>query len=259
VGLGPIGPLLEDDEVSEIHVLRNDQVIATRAQNLVLADASFTSEEALSRVIGRLAQQAGEAWKSGESVLERRLARGAHMLAMAPPSSTGHVLVIRKRRRVDASLEDLVRSGAMSRPMAVFLDACVQARANVLVVGPSGAATTLCLAALASAAPAGERVAVLSEAEEVAIPQAMAVAMSLVDPRARGEETLRAAAKLHPDRLIVGAMPGSIGAATLEAIAEGTEGVMAATAAPTLRQALARIVSQLVLARPGLGADAARD
>jgi pilus assembly protein CpaF len=259
VELGPIGPLLDDDEVTEIHVLRNDQVLATRGTAITLADASFTSEEALARVVGRLAQQSGEPAAAGDTVVERRLARGAHMVAIAPPASGTQVLVIRKRRRVDATLEDLVRSGAMSRPMAVFLDACVQARANVLVCGPAASSTTLLLAALSSAAPTGERIVLVHDQEEIGLQQPHVVSLSMADPRSHGEGALRAAAKLRADRLVIGAVGADVAAATVEVISEGAEGVVAAASAPTMRQALSRLVSQVTLARPGVGVDAARE
>jgi pilus assembly protein CpaF len=260
IGLGAIGPLLDDDEVVEIQCVRNDQVLVHRGGTLAHAAAAFTSGEALGRAIGRLAQQAGEPVKPGELVIERRLPRGAHMIALAPPAAAAHALVIRKRRKIDGTLEDLVRSGALSRPMAVFLDACVQARANVLACAPSGTSATQLVAALASAAPPGERIALLSDVEEVQIPQAHVFAISLADARGRpAEEVVRAAARLRPDRLILSSIPTGATASLIEAIAEGAEGVIAAGAAPSLRQLLARFASQMVLSRPGLDAEAARE
>ncbi len=261
VGLGAIGALLEDDEVSEIQCVRNDQLLVHRGTSLVHAGSSYTSDEALGRAIGRLAHQSGEPVKAGELVIERRLARGAHMIAIAPPAAAAHAVVIRKRRKVDATLEDLVRSGALSRPMAVFLDACVQARANVLACAPAGTSAAQLVAALASAAPPGERVALLSDVEEVQIPQAHVVALSLADARPRAaEEVVRAAARLRPDRLILSTIPTGGTAALIEAVSEGAEGVIAAGAAPSLRQLLAQVVvSQLVLSRPGLDVESARE
>jgi pilus assembly protein CpaF len=260
VGLGAIGPLLEDDEVSEIQCVRNDQLLVHRGSSLVHSGASYTSDEALGRAVARLAHQSGEPVKAGELVIERRLPRGAHMIAIAPPAAVAHAVVIRKRRKVDGTLEDLVRSGALSRPMAVFLDACVQARANVIASAPAGTSAAQLVAALASAAPPGERVAVLSDVEEVQIPQGHVVAISRADARSRpAEEVVRAAARLRPDRMIVSSIPTGAAASLIEAVSEGAEGVIAAGAAPSLRQLLARFASQLVLSRPGLGAEAARE
>jgi pilus assembly protein CpaF len=259
VGLGPVGPLLEDDEVSEIHATRHDYVLAVRGGVPVLADASFTSEEALHRAVTRLANQAGEPWQPGEVVLERRLARGATMVAILPPAAAGCVLVIRKRRKVESSLEDFVRSGAISRPMASFLEHCLAARANILVTGTGGIVVASTLSALASAGPAGDRIAVLQDTEDLGVAQAHAVALALPDHRARGEEAVRAAAALRGDRLVIGTLAGNVVAATLDAIAEGAEGVIAGAYAPSLRHALSRLVAQLSLVRPGIGVEAARE
>jgi pilus assembly protein CpaF len=259
VGLGPVGPLLEDDDVTEIHVLRHDYVLAMRSGAPVLADASFTSEDALYRTIGRLAHQSGAAWRPGEVVVERRMSRGAFMIAIAQPVATGCVLVVRKRRRVESSLEDLVRSGALSRPMATFLESCIMARANVLVAGAGASTVASMLSALASAGPAGDRVAVLGDGEEISVGQAHVVSLVLLDANAHGAETVHAAARLRSDRLIVGSLAGGVAAATIDAIADGAEGVLAGIGAPSIRQALARVTSQIALARPGVDLDAARE
>ena len=256
VGLGAIGPLLEDEEVSEIHCVRYDQLFTVRSSgNTVNEGAGFSSEEALHRVIARLVQQSGEPWRSGETVVERRLPR-ASLVAISPPAATTHVVSIRKRRRVDSTLEDLFRQSAISRPMAQFLEACVTARANVLV---SGAASGGVLSALASTGSAGERVCVVQDVEEIGVGNAHAVPLSIVDTRKAGEDCVRAASRLRPDRLVVAQLAGGVAAATVDAMSEGSEGVLAAISAPTLRQALSRLVAQLVLHRPGLGLEATRE
>jgi pilus assembly protein CpaF len=166
------------------------------------------------------------------------------------------VLSIRKRRRVESTLEDLVRTSALSRAMAQFLEACVAARANVLV---SGAGSGAMLSALAASGAPGERVCVVHDSEEIAVGNAHVVSLSVVDTRKAGEETVRAAARVRPDRLVVAQLAGGVAAATVDAMAEGSEGVLASIAAPTLRQGLSRLVAQLVLHRPGLGLEATRD
>ena len=181
------------------------------------------------------------------------------MLAIAPPASAAHVLVVRKKRRIDMSLEDLIRAGSLSRPMAVFLETCLTSRVNVFVCGSVPSATSQLLAALASSGPAGERIIALHEVDEINVAHAHMVSLPLLDTRERGEEAVRAAARLRPDRLVIGSLAGGVAAGTLEAIAEGAEGVLAAANAPTLRQGLARIAAQLVLSRVGANADAIRE
>lgn len=255
VGLGVLGPLLEDEEVTEINCVRFDHVFTMRGGIISAAPIAFSSEEALARVLARLAAQSGEPWKPGELVVERRLPR-ASMVGIAPPASANHVVSIRKRRRVESSFEELVRAGALSRPMAQFLEATVTARSNVLVVGPAALPV---LAALAASIPSGERVTLVHDVDEVAVPQAHTVALAVPDTRRLGEECVRAAAKLRADRLLVGHLVGGVAAATMDAMAEGESGVLAVLPAPSLRQGLSRLSSQLVLYRPGLSIEAMRE
>ncbi len=259
VALGPIGPLLEDDEVTEIHCIRSDQVMALRSGTLGLAEASFTSEDALGRTIARLAAQNGDPWRPGELVLERRLARGAQLLAIAPPASASYVLIIRKRKRVEGSLEEFVRAGALSRAMATLLEGCLAARANLLVCGGAASGTSSFVSALAAAGSAGERVVVLSDLEDIGVGGGHAVSLNLFDSRQRGEEAIHAAARLRPDRLVVTSLGGSLAGAAVDVIGSGAEGVIAAVQAPSLRQALARMANQLVVGRPGLSIASARE
>ena len=248
VGLGAFTPLLDDDEVSEIHVVRFDQVFTVRNGQTLNEGLGFSNDEALERIVRRLAQTSGEAWAPGDLVIERRLPR-ATMVAVCPPASHGHVVSIKKRHRIESTLEDLVRANSLSKQMAQFLEACVGAKANVLV---SGNAPLTMIAALAAVAN-GERLAVVQDIEEISVPNAHVVAL------AAGEASVRAASKLRADRLVVTHLAGGSAAAVMDAMVEGHDGVVAALAAPTLRQGLSRLVAQLVMNRPGLGLEAMRD
>ncbi len=260
VGLGPLGPLLDDEETNDIHVVRHDYVLASKSGEMALAETPFTSEEALARVVARLAHQAGNPIRAGELVIDRRLSRGAMMTAIAPPAASAWVLRVRKRRRVEGSLAELVASGAMSESVGAFLEASAAARANVIVVGPGGEVVPMVLGAIASAAPAGERVAVLHDGtDEFLLPRAHAVILPINGHSTRGQESVYAAARLGVDRIVVTSLTGAMAMATIDVIAEGCEGVLAGVSGPSLRHALARLVSQVALARTGSSLDAARN
>jgi pilus assembly protein CpaF len=260
VGLGPIGPLLDDDETTEVHIVRHDYVLALRSGQTTLAEPSFTSEEALARIIARLAHQSGDPLRPGELVIDRRLPRGAYFTALAPPAVNTWVLHLRKRRRIEASLTQLASTGAISEAIVAFLENSAAVRANVLVVGSGPGAVSHMLGAIASAAPPAERVAVLQQgADEFSLPHAHLVPLALADHGPRGEESVYAAARLGVDRIIVTSLAGAVATATIDAIAEGSEGVLAGVGAPSLRHALARLVSQVALARAGSTVEAARE
>jgi pilus assembly protein CpaF len=247
VGTGPIGALLDDDDVTEIHCTRFDQIVTRRAgAGVVTEPTTFSSEEALYRAMVRLAQQSGDPWRPGEPVMERRVPRGT-MLAVTPPLSSHHVVSIRKFSHVNGSLDALTQAGVLSKPMAQFIEACMAARANILVFGTKPLPV---LAALAAGATSSERVVSVQDVEEVGAGGAHVAKLSVLDAGKGGEESVRAAVKLHPDRLIVSPLVGGVAAGTLDAILGGNRGVLAALPGPSLRQAVGRLVAQLALYRP---------
>ncbi len=253
VAVGPLAHLLDDEEISEIHCLRHDQLLVVRQGAWRVADTSFTSDHAAGRALARLLDQSGGLPLAGEVALERRLARGAQLSVVFPPASTNYVFVIKKRQVVDRNLDDLVRGGAMSRAMGTFLEACVAGHVGLLVSGPTALSAEEIVAGLVSLATPGERIALVQETTEVHAPQAHTVSVqaSVVG--------LHAAARLRTDRLVVTRLANGVAAALIDCIADGQPGVIAAALGSSLRQALARFSTQLVFARPGLPESAARE
>jgi pilus assembly protein CpaF len=257
-GLGALDAVLEDYEVTEIRVFGHNHVTALRAGDTVEIDPPFSSEAALYRAIVRLCRQSSMPLATGETMVERYLPRGLLVQAVLPPTSLyGHALVIKKRRRAEVTLEDLVRSGTVSRTMATFLHGCSAARANILLVGPVEA-TAMLLSALAGAGPATDGIVALQNVDELWGMEPAPVAIRLPDATDEATRLVRAAARLKPERLVVSPLTGPLAAAVASTIVEGSEGVLAAMAAPSLRHALERLVPDLMAARPGLTPDAAR-
>jgi pilus assembly protein CpaF len=182
------------------------------------------------------------------------------VLAVLPPTSAGSVLTIKKRRRIDDKLDDLVRQNKLSKPMASLLEACVQGRANLLVVGPNATATSSMVAGLGGATPAGDRVAVIFDTDEVHVPQAHVVSLAVGGAgRGGAAEIVHAVRRMQPVRMIATELGGGVCAALLESVAEGAQGVIASLNAPTLRQGVARIAAQVMLAKPGVSQEGARE
>lgn len=98
---------------------------------------------------------------------------------------------------------------------------------------------------------------VLQDAEDVVVPRAHHI--SLAVPPGQARQVVRAAARMGPHHFVVTRLQGGLAAPVLEAMVEGTEGVLASLLAPTLRHGLSRLVAQLVLTQPGLALDAARE
>lgn len=258
--LGPLTPLFDDEDVSEIQIVRSDYVVAMHGRRQVPSDLGFSGEAAVGRVIRRLCVAAGKSLQPGETFVERRLARGARMFAVLPPASDhGHMVVIRKPQRADLTLEDLVRSGTISRAMAGLFAQCVEARANILVTGALGAGATSLIGALAAAGSTNDRVVVLQEDDELIFNQPHTISIMLGETAEEGARAVQAAARIRPDRLVIGAFAGRVAAEVVDAMGDGIDGVLAAARAPTLRQAAARLTADLAVTKPGLTPDIARE
>jgi pilus assembly protein CpaF len=259
LGLGAIEPLLEDEDIGEIRVFGHGSLTAMRGSELIEIDPAYSTESALLRAIVRLCRQSSQPLGAGETIAERYIhQRGLLFQAVLPPTSQyGNALVIKKRRHAEAGLDDLVRSGTVSRAMATFLRTCSTGRANLLLVGPTDG-TALLLSALASAGQPTDRIVALQAIDELWGLEPEPVSMRLTDAPDEAAKLVRAAAKLRPDRLVINPMAGQAAAAMLGTISEGCEGVLAAVSAPSLRHALDRLVSDLMASKPGLTLDAAR-
>ncbi len=257
-GLGALDAVLDDYEVTEIRAFGHNHVTVVRGGDTVELDPPFSSEAALYRAIVRLVRQSSTPIGTGETIIERYLPRGLLVQAVLPPTSLyGHALVIKKRRRAEVSLEDLVRSGTVSCTMATFLQGCSAARANILLVGPAEA-TAMLLSALAAAGPASDGIVALQNVDELWGMEPAPVAIRLPEGAEEATRLVRAAARLRPERLVVSPLTGPLAAAVASTIVEGSEGILAAMSAPSLRHALERLVPDLMAARPGLTPDAAR-
>jgi pilus assembly protein CpaF len=256
-GLGTLEPLLEEEDVHEIRAFGHDRVVVWRNGEPSHADPGFSSEQAIFRVIARLCRQGGQVLGAGETMVDRQLPGGVSLSAILPPASAyGPVLVLRRRRRAETGLDDLVRSGTLSRPMATLLNHCVGTRTNLLVVGPWEVTAPLVSALTLAAAP-DEHLVVLSPIDELFGIEPSPVYLRLSDAPADAARMVRSAFRLRPERIVVNPFAGAIAAEVLAVVAEGAQGVIATAHAPSLHHAVERLVPDLVASRPGLLPDAA--
>jgi len=257
LGLGPIDLLLDDHDVTEIRAFGPHHVTAIKGDDVSVAGPPFSTESALRQIIARLCERSQRPLTSGETVVERRLSSGLVIHAvLAPTSDRGPALVVKRQRRAQAGLEDLVRSGMISRAMATLLYGCVSLRTNLLLVGPAEATATL-LSALMAVGTGHTRAIVLQQDDEVWKIEPSPLLMPMHDTGAEGATLVRAAAKLHPERLVVTPLLGQVAAAVVAAVGHGARGVLATVPAPSSRHALQRLSADLMIALPGITPQAA--
>ena len=257
--LGVLGPLIEDESVTEIAVAGLSSITATRAGRRVIVEPPLSSDGSVRRVLARLLRQAGSPLVADETVVSRKLPNGFRLTAVTGARApTGTLLRLDRAQRVDATLDDLVRAGAVSRGIATFLRHCMAVRANVLIVGSRDARPATIAGALASASPDGHVIAI----QDSDIIVSNSVTVSHIDVSGATTELgglVEFAARLPDARLVVDNFGGATAAAVLDVVAGGADGLIAVVNAASLRRALARLPAELAVVRPSLGVSAARE
>jgi len=257
--LGPLGPLLADPSVTHIAIPRYDQLTVTRSGRLVPQFPTFSCVWSLNAALRRLALRANYQLPETESLIEFSLPDGTRLsAARGDVAATGTLLLVRKPRRVNSTLEKLVRRGAISRAMATFLGQCVMARLNLLVVGPREEGALTVLSAL-SAACGSEHLVAVGGIDDVVAHAESATRLNIAHAGVKATQLLQVAARIPEVRVVATLADGRDVAAAIEAIGDGIDGVLASIRAPDLRRAMARVPADISVARAGLTLEAARE
>lgn len=249
--LGPLGDLLSDASVTEIGVVRFDQVMATRSGRGSAVEPGFSSERSLGWAVARLRAAAVE----GGSPLEFRLASGARVAVALGEGGKAASLHIRKAERLALTLDELVRRGVISRAIATFFRHCLLGRVNVLVVGGHDGSAEQLLSALVGSQTDARLVWV---GDGVASATDVTVDFGLVS----AEEARRALAvksSILGVRFAARLTTPEVTASVTEMIASGVDGVLALRHATSIKRALLRVAAEIAAARPGLGIHATRE
>ena len=258
-GLGPLQPLVEDPEVSDILVNGPDAVFIERAGRLEPAGMRLGSDGELIEIAERIAALAGRELSVAHPIVDARMADGSRVNAVLPPVG-GPYLAIRKFNRLRLDLgpdgrhgRDWVTEGGLSADMAEVLARLVHARANVLVAGETGAGKTTFLRSLTDAFDPTERVGVVEDTAELALDNPDRFNLETIHPHdlASGEAESRLldvgdlvanALRMRPDRLIVGEIRLPREAFyTLQALHTGHDGSATTIHASSAEDALFRL------------------
>jgi pilus assembly protein CpaF len=172
VGLGPLEDLLSDPEVTEIMVNGADSVYVERRGKLYLTRKTFLNDDSVLAIIERIVSPIGRRIDESQPYVDARLPDGSRVNAIIPPLSlSGPCLTIRKFSKIPLSVQDLVRFGSMTENMALFLQACVVLRKNIVVSGGTGSGKTTFLNVLSSFLPNDERIVTIEDAAELRLMQ----------------------------------------------------------------------------------------
>jgi len=231
-GCGPITELMEDPNITEIMVNGTNQIYIEIDGRVSKDDSiSFINDDHIIRTIQRMIQPIGRTIDAANPMVDARLTDGSRLNAIiAPLSIKGPTLTIRKFKEDMVTIDDFLRTGTLTPYMARFLEACVQAKLNIIICGGTGSGKTTLLNVLSSFIGHEERIVTIEDAAELRLKQPHVVSLEtrLTNYEGQGAITIRDlvinSLRMRPDRIIVGECRGGEAFDMLQAMNTGHSG-----------------------------------
>ena len=255
LGYGPLEPLLADPEITEIMCNAIDEIYVERFGKIEQTTANFIDESQFRQVIEKIVARVGRRIDESSPMVDARLPDGSRVNAVIPPVAVhGPILTIRRFPEKAFEVKDLIAFGSLTVDSAVFLEACVRAKLNVLVTGGTGTGKTTILNVISSFIPLDERIITIEDAAELRLNQPHVVSMESRPPNVEGageikiRDLLRNALRMRPDRIIVGEVRGPEALDMLQAMNTGHEGSLTTLHCNSPRDALSRLETLVLMA-----------
>lgn len=266
LGLGPIQPLLDDPDISEVMVNGAETIYFERDGVLHESHLRFANEEHVRRIADRILGRIGRRVDEGTPMVDARLADGSRVNITIPPATPEYTTVtIRKFRSDRYRMDELMAAGTLNEAMLTLLQASVRYRLNILISGGTGSGKTTLLNALSAAIPPTERVITIEDPAELSLQQPHVVSMESRPPDMMGHhaitqrDLLRNALRMRPDRIVIGEIRGAEAFEMLQAMNTGHEGSLSTVHANTPRDALARVENMVLMTGVDLPVTAIRE
>ncbi len=255
LGYGPIQPLLDDPEVTEVMVNGSRKVYIEKEGQLIKTPITFENDAHVLRIIERIVLPLGRHVDADSPTVDARLPDGSRVNAVIPPVAIdGPSITIRKFRKDKLSIMQLVDYGSITQGMAEFLRGCVLARLNIVISGGTGSGKTTLLNALSAFIPEEERIVTIEDAAELQLQQEHVVRLETktagVDGRGAVSirELVRNSLRMRPDRIVVGEVRGGEALDMLQAMNTGHDGSLTTVHANSPRDALSRLETLVLMA-----------
>ncbi|HEU4744056.1 MAG TPA: CpaF family protein [Anaerolineales bacterium] len=254
-GFGPIQPLLDDEDVSEVMVNGPKKVFIEKKGRLTKSAVTFDDDDHVLRVIDRIILPLGRRVDADTPTVDARLPDGSRVNAVIRPVSIdGPSITIRKFKKDKLSIQQLIDFGSLTPQMAEFIRACVLAHLNIVISGGTGSGKTTLLNVLSSFIPEEERIITIEDAAELQLQQDHVLRMETKVPNVDGRgavsirDLVRNSLRMRPDRIVVGECRGGEALDMLQAMNTGHDGSLTTLHANSPRDAISRMETMVLMA-----------
>ncbi len=253
-GLGPLEPLLEPEEVTEVMVNGPYIIYIERDGKLIESGHKFLDDDHLERIIKRIAKPLGREVNYDHPLLDARLPSGSRVNAVIRPCAVdGPSITIRKFAKHRFTIEDLINFGSMTKKMAYFLRALVLARQNVVVSGGTGSGKTTLVNALSAFIPEGERIVTIEDAAELSMKQRHVVRLETKRPSLESpthvtiRDLIKNALRMRPERIVIGECRSGEALDMLQAMNTGHDGSITTVHSNSPRDCVSRLETLVLM------------
>lgn len=255
LGFGPIQPLLDDPDISEIMVNGPKKIFVEKKGQLSKSEVTFDDDDHVVRIIDRIIMPLGRRVDFDSPTVDARLPDGSRVNAVVRPVSIdGPSITIRKFRKDKLKAEDLIAFGSITKQMADFLEACVKARFNIVISGGTGSGKTTLLNVVSGFIPENERIVTIEDAAELQLQQDHVMRMETKPANADGlhavtiRELVKNSLRMRPDRIVVGEVRGGEALDMLQAMNTGHDGSLTTVHSNSPRDAISRLETLVLMA-----------
>ncbi len=266
LGLGPLEPLLADEDISDIMINGPRMVYVEKKGKLTLTDVTFRDNQHLMNIAQRIVTAVGRRVDESSPICDARLADGSRVNVIAPPLAIdGASISIRKFTKDKITLDKMLDFGSISPPLAKVLKIAGACRLNILISGGTGSGKTTMLNALSRMIEQGERVVTIEDAAELQLQQPHVVRLETRPANLEGSgeidmrDLVKNALRMRPDRIILGEIRGGEAIDMLQAMNTGHDGSMGTIHANRPREALTRLENMVNMAGLNLPPKAIRE
>lgn len=255
LGFGPLQPLLDDPDITEIMVNGPRKVFIEKGGQLSRANISFDDDDHVVRIIDRIILPLGRRVDYDTPTVDARLPDGSRVNAVVRPVAIdGPSITIRKFRKDRLQVPDLVNFGSLTQQMANFLEACVRAHFNIVISGGTGSGKTTLLNVLSGFIPENERIITIEDAAELQLQQDHVMRMETKSANIDGmhavtiRDLVKNSLRMRPDRIVVGEVRGGEALDMLQAMNTGHDGSLTTVHANSPRDAISRMETLVLMA-----------
>jgi pilus assembly protein CpaF len=255
LGYGPLEELLADPTLTEIMCNAYDDIYVERQGKLEHVSTTFSDEAHLRQIIEKIVATVGRRIDESSPMVDARLPDGSRVNAILPPVAVhSPVLTIRRFPADPYGMKDLINFGSITLDAAMFLEACVRGKLNILVSGGTGTGKTTMLNVLTEFVPESDRIVTIEDAAEIRLHQPHVITLEARPANIEGagqitiRDLVRNALRMRPDRIVVGEVRGGEALDMLQAMNTGHEGSLTTIHCNSPRDGLARLETMVLMA-----------